>query len=277
MRRRHGGLRGEALVSGGVFRSLAFARRLGRGTLVAVALSATTACSLIGGDKTPDVAAATPNDVNWAFANEEAMTKKIAALEAENKKLTNTVNTLRRRLNEAERLVDAIERQRRTEAQAEAARVAAAAAPKGAARPIISAPDAQKDLPDAATAVERSPRLVQPAFASASPVFENEAVDEVIDLQSVLFGVHLASYRELDDARSGWRRLQRENPDELGLLEPRIENIKIEGRGVFLRLIAGGFASEDKATALCDALKASDVHCRVVGFNGERLALNEGT
>ena len=71
---------------------------------------------------------------------------------------------------------------------------------------------AQTDVP-----IEDSPRLVQPAFASNEMVFENEAEGE-IPTASVLFGVHLASYRLAEEAREGWRKLQRENPDELGLV-----------------------------------------------------------
>ncbi len=68
-------------------------------------------------------------------------------------------------------------------------------------------------------------------------------------------------------------RLQRENPDELGLLEPRIEQITVPERGKFLRLIGGGFSSEEKAAALCASLKQKGLFCSVTGFNGDRLPL----
>ena len=105
-------------------------------------------------------------------------------------------------------------------------------------------------------------------------MFENEAEGD-IKTQSVLFGVHLASYRKMDEARAGWRQLQRENPEELGLLEPRVEEISVEGKGQFLRLIGGGFASRDKAEALCGQIKAKGLFCTVESFEGERLSLAE--
>ncbi len=124
--------------------------------------------------------------------------------------------------------------------------------------------------------VETSPRLVQPTFASNETVFENEAEGGDLQTESVLFGVHLASYRQLEEARSGWRKLQRENPEELGLLEPRVEGVTVSGKGDFLRLIGGGFASREKAEALCGQLKERGLFCSVSGFEGERLPRADG-
>ncbi|MEO1136589.1 MAG: SPOR domain-containing protein [Pseudomonadota bacterium] len=128
---------------------------------------------------------------------------------------------------------------------------------------------AQTDVP-----VETAPRLVQPTFVSDETVFENEAEGD-IEMESVLFGVHLASYRGIDEARAGWRQLQRENPDELGLLEPRVESVTVRDKGVFLRLIGGGFASQEKAAALCAQLKSNGLFCSVASFEGERLSFGE--
>lgn len=141
---------------------------------------------------------------------------------------------------------------------------------------VVAAADAERALAAAPAAVQPSPRLVQPTFASQETVFENEASDG-IKTASVLFGVHLASYRHAEEARAGWVKLQRDYPHELGLLEPRLEKVEIEGRGVFMRLIGGGFASQDKATALCTALKALGAYCAVASFQGERLTFNANT
>jgi hypothetical protein len=132
---------------------------------------------------------------------------------------------------------------------------------------------ALKNAPD--KPVNPAPRLVQPSFSSEEEaVFENEAAG-VIRTASVLYGVHLASYRGIEEARAGWSKLQRENPDELGLLEPRIEEVDIEGRGKFLRLIGGGFSSREKAEALCKRLEAKSVYCVVSDFGGQKLSLAE--
>ncbi|NWG71666.1 MAG: SPOR domain-containing protein [Parvularculaceae bacterium] len=137
---------------------------------------------------------------------------------------------------------------------------------------VVAAADADLALAAAPTApVETSPRLVQPTFASQETLFENEASDG-IKTASVLFGVHLASYRHAEEARAGWVKLQRDYPDQLGLLEPRLERVELEGRGTFLRLIGGGFAAEEKAVALCAALKSLGAYCAVSSFEGERLS-----
>lgn len=141
------------------------------------------------------------------------------------------------------------------------------------AAPVVAAPNADVSLPGAPVPVDASPRLVQPTFASAEQIFENEAASPEIRLKSVLWGVHLASYRHEEEAASGWKKLQRQNPDELGLLEPRVERINIEGKGAYLRLVGGGFSTREKATALCGTLASKGVFCRVTNFGGDRLSM----
>jgi cell division protein FtsB len=141
------------------------------------------------------------------------------------------------------------------------------------AAPIVAAPNADVALPGAPVPVDDSPRLVQPTFASAEQTFENEAASPEIRLKSVLWGVHLASYRHEEEAASGWKKLQRQNPDELGLLEPRVERVNIEGKGAYLRLVGGGFSTREKATALCGTLATKGVFCRVTNFGGDRLSM----
>jgi flagellar basal-body rod protein FlgF len=55
----------------------------------------------------------------------------------------------------------------------------------------------------------------------------------------------------MEEARTGWRKLQRENPDELGLLEPRIEGVDVEGPGYETRVntlvTPGGWKSAEGA------------------------------
>ncbi len=136
---------------------------------------------------------------------------------------------------------------------------------------VVEAADGSA-IANGAAPVAPAPRLVQPTFASTDAVFENEASSGDIETASVLFGVHLASYRKVREARDGWSKLQRQNPDELGLLEPRIERVRLKGKGVFLRLIGGGFSSQEKAAALCASLQQKGLFCSVSGFNGKRLS-----
>ncbi|MEM1194036.1 MAG: SPOR domain-containing protein [Pseudomonadota bacterium] len=139
---------------------------------------------------------------------------------------------------------------------------------------IIVAEAEAAPLKSSAVTVESTPRLVEPSFVAAENVFENEATGTSLTTASLLFGVHLASYREPADAVTGWKNFQRENPNLLGLLEPRIERVEIDGRGEFQRLIAGGFSSEEKAADLCDVLKRKKLYCKISPFNGQRLEVS---
>lgn len=149
-------------------------------------------------------------------------------------------------------------------ASAESAVRAAAADQKAVAatgRPVATSP------------VQAAPRLVQPSFANQEKtIFENEAKGGDIRLTSVLYGVHLASYRRGADASSGWRTLQSQYPNELSLLEPRLAPVTVEGRGEFIRLIAGGFSSQQTAAALCETLSKRGRFCEVTSFDGEKLS-----
>jgi hypothetical protein len=209
------------------------------------------------------------SDMAWALERASALEAEVARLETENTRLT-------RQLAQIE------QKSRQDQAAAETSSQNAAATPPQE-RLAVPAPPARRDTVVAAAEADRalagapplaapSPRLVQPSFASSEDtVFENEAARGDIPVSSVLFGVHLASYRNVEDARGGWRALQRQNPDELGLLEPRVDRVAIEERGVFFRLLAGGLASQDKAQALCQRLSGRGVYCNVTPFNGERL------
>lgn len=245
--------------------SFELSSRLRAGALALLACAALSGCSALGGGKA-DVAAE-GDDLDWAALRTAELETEIAQLKARNAALENQ-----------------LAEQRKASAEAEKAETDVAAAPAEATRQtqpvnpdaVIAAADVDAALADAPTKpVDSSPRLVQPTFASGEEtVFENEA-ENAIPTSSVLYGVHLASYRREEPARAGWRELQRENPDELGLLEPRIETVAIEGRGNFLRLIGGGFSSREKAEALCATLKAKGVFCSVTDFGGERLSLSD--
>ena len=244
------------------------------------------ACSSlgIGGDRQPvDITGDSPEEVNWSFANATKLQAEIADLKAENERLKASVKSLQRAKTEAEAAAEAATQGADATVAAARAQAAARAAAREATKSsplktaVVAAADADRALADAPPPVSQSPRLVQPSFSDEQPVFENEAPQGEIRLSSVLYGVHLASYRAVEEARAGWRELQREHPDELGLLEPRIERVMVPERGVFLRLIGGGFSSEDKATALCRRLKEKQLYCAVASFDGERLSLADAS
>ncbi|MFQ5564605.1 MAG: SPOR domain-containing protein [Parvularculaceae bacterium] len=273
MRQQKGQRKLSPAICGSLYRILG-------GLAAALALSA---CSALGGGDEPDLTGDSIEELNWAYASRASeLETEVARLKAENARL-------KTRVMELERLADAetgaeLTALREGEpsgltgaAPAESADGATlsvpAPTPRRPATVVARADDAP--LSSQSVPVESAPRLVQPAFASTDTVFESEADGDDIEMASVLYGVHLASYRRMRDARAGWSKLQRENPDELGLLEPRIKDVTLPEKGDFIRLIGGGFASEEKAQALCERLKQRGVFCTVTSFDGEPLTLAE--
>jgi len=231
------------------------------------AMALAAGCSTVGDRDDALITGSAANDLAWSFARTAELEAQVATLSIENERLNKRLAEL-----QTPRPVD-------VPSPAPQASLPTGQRPaQPAVKPdqVIAAARADKALADAPPPVESSPRLVQPTFASSEEtIFENEAIGEIATA-SVMFGVHLASYRSADQARDGWRRLQREHPDELGLLEARVSRVTLEGRGEFLRLIGGGFATEGKAASLCDRLRAKGVFCAVSGYNGERLPRSNG-
>ncbi|MBD0426676.1 SPOR domain-containing protein [Aquisalinus flavus] len=86
-----------------------------------------------------------------------------------------------------------------------------------------------------------------------------------------LYGLHLASYRVIDNAYSGWDVLLGRNTEELGLLEPRIAAADIPGLGLHYRLKAGPLATREEAISLCERIKSGGDYCAVMAFDGDPL------
>lgn len=208
------------------------------------------------------------------------MQTRIARLQTENAGLAQRVLELKReneRLNEGATATAAaaespVQTDEFVDAPTPSGPMASLREPASLPKAVVDNPDAP-DIEKSDVPVETSPRLTQPTFAATDAVFENESGAKTSD-NAGLFGVHLASYRKAVEARQGWGKLQRENPDQLGLLEPRIEVVEIPDKGRFLRLIGGGFSSRDKAEALCTSLKQRGLYCSVSQFSGERLSLS---
>jgi len=241
--------------------------------LIFAALFMSSACSTFSGNSRN---ATFENEIAIAQSRSSALEVELARVKSENARLSSRLLEVQR---ENETLLA-----KGDGSSEDATKLASLSESERLTPQSIAAPNSQPQpsaVVEEATApeIERSdvqvqdaPRLVQPSFASTDSVFESEANEE-IETASVLFGVHLASYRRAAEARTGWRLLQRENPNELGLLEPRLEKITIPNKGVFLRLIGGGFSSKEKAEALCVSLKSRGLYCKVSGFTGQRLSL----
>lgn len=252
------------------------ARRLAIAGLLALAQG----CAVLSGKPDPDLVASHAEDLRIARAEATGLQSEVEKLKAENAVLQSKVEGLERAAARVAALQQSAPAGQSGETLLKDGPAALGSSGENApstapAAPVVAAPNADVALPGAPVPIDESPRLVQPSFASSEQIFENEAASTEIKLTSVLWGVHLASYRHAEEASAGWKKLQRENPDELGLLEPRVEKVSIEGKGEYLRLVGGGFSSREKAKALCDKLAARGVFCRVANFGGDRLSMLE--
>lgn len=99
-------------------------------------------------------------------------------------------------------------------------------------------------------------------------------VDPAPDLsgaRSVMSAVHLASYRLEEHAAPGWRELQAQAPALTAGLEPRLSQVDLGERGVFLRLKAGPLDAPEAARALCARFEAAGFWCAPTDFDGAAL------
>ncbi len=253
-------------------RPMAAAKKAGALSLILLAQS----CATVFGSAKADLVEAQAVELDSVKAERARLQSQVDALKAENDRLELALADAAKK---AQRVAAADQPslppapQLTDDKIADAGTVVEKTGSTAPAAPVVAAPNARNSLPAAPVPVDAQPRLVQPRLASSDASFENEASNPEIKMTSVLWGVHLASYRRVEEASAGWAKLQRDNPDELGLLEPRIERVSIDGKGAYLRLVGGGFSSREKATALCETLAAKGVFCRVANFGGERLSM----
>lgn len=113
--------------------------------------------------------------------------------------------------------------------------------PAATAKPLATAPAARPEQKAAA-----------PAAATATVA----AVDA--------FKVHLTSFRRKDHAERSWRNLLKENPKILGPLQPIVEQVDLDAKGLYYRVYAGPLEDAKAARDLCFRLKQKNLYCRPV-------------
>lgn len=78
------------------------------------------------------------------------------------------------------------------------------------------------------------------------------------------FRVHLASYRREADAERGWTVLSQRAPTLMQRLAPSTTVVDIPGRGRFVRLYGGAFATKAAAEAACFDLRRALGYCQLL-------------
>jgi TPR repeat protein len=118
-------------------------------------------------------------------------------------------------------------------------------------------------IPPTAARRENPPELLPPIEAAdggAAPLAIVSA-ESAPASQAGPVMVHLASYRYVENAETGWTELLGKHGDLLGDLGPMINRVEIPGKGTFYRLKAGPVDSLDAAKRLCAGLKARNTYC----------------
>ena len=111
-------------------------------------------------------------------------------------------------------------------------------------------PRATTPRPAATAAADAKPMAAAPAMSSGGRV-----------------GAHLGSYRTVNEAKQGWETLAKANPDLLGSLTYQTAEFDPgDGRGIFIRLLAGPFDDRAKVQNLCKDLQSKRVFCRVLSL-----------
>jgi len=86
--------------------------------------------------------------------------------------------------------------------------------------------------------------------------------------RSLFFAVQIGSYRDQSRAIAGWNELKARAPEAFSGLRPRIEQVDLGAKGVFMRLKAGPIFSETEVMKRCQQLQSQGVSCIETDFTG---------
>ncbi len=102
--------------------------------------------------------------------------------------------------------------------------------------------------------------LARPDLEPQEPAPLGEKTDNKRRLATV-FMAHLASYRQLEQATSGWDQLIVDHTAALHNLSKEVSRVTLPTKGTFYRIEVGPFADINKAKAFCSVLKARNAYC----------------
>ncbi|MGA8650857.1 MAG: SPOR domain-containing protein [Xanthobacteraceae bacterium] len=75
------------------------------------------------------------------------------------------------------------------------------------------------------------------------------------------YAVQVTSERSESRAQAAFRSLQAKYPNQLSGHQPIIRRADLGAAGIYYRALVGPFASAEKATKMCSALKAAGGDC----------------
>ncbi|MDH3476142.1 MAG: SPOR domain-containing protein, partial [Rhodospirillales bacterium] len=128
---------------------------------------------------------------------------------------------------------------------------------------------AAKPSGSAATPPKRAATRPKTPVASKQVATSRDQAEHIVELQSAKaaagdYSVHLASYKSVERARTGWTTLQGDFPALLGDKTLAMQRIDLGERGIFHRVLAAPFDSRAQAQTFCAELKAKKQYCLVM-------------
>lgn len=133
-------------------------------------------------------------------------------------------------------------------------------APASPARPATPA-----RTPPKVTETPAAPaQAVADVPAGASTKAAPSAVTATATATAQSAGLHLASYKDRENAERGWKQLLSRNEDVLKGLTHTVEPVDLGDRGTFYRLVAGPVSDRDQAQRMCGTLKTRGAYCQLV-------------
>ena len=86
------------------------------------------------------------------------------------------------------------------------------------------------------------------------------------------FGMHIASYKKISQAKTAWEQYRQAYPFMLKDMKPVVAKVNFnDGRGDFYRLIAGPKMKKSEANDDCKIIKVNSGYCSVVSYDGTSL------
>lgn len=130
-------------------------------------------------------------------------------------------------------------------------------------RPLVSSPDRPANAEPGVTAGPPTANAEDPVtqrFSGVTGAPTDAAAAAATPADSGPY-VHLASYREMDNARAGWMALSTRYAVLMREMYPHYEQVTIPGKGQFIRLKAGPVQIPGGAPRLCDQLRGAGQFC----------------
>lgn len=125
----------------------------------------------------------------------------------------------------------------------------------------------QQGLQDELEAVKEKNEKLEKVITDYQAV---SATTNQIEQPSSSKGIHLASYKSLDNLKIGWKEYLNSGHQVILNKEARIIHTNVSGIE-YLRLVVGPYSNTDQASKACEVVKQTTSFCNIIDFGGDIL------